>query len=272
VLIDWFTVVAQIINFLILVALLKHFLYGRIINAMDQREQRIASRLEEADQRRKEAQEEAESYRKKSQELDDRRDELLHQTKKEAEQQRKEMTEKARREVDQLRERWQKAVEQEKDSFLRDLRKRASDHIYTVVRRVLKDLAGEDLERRVVGSFVRRLSDLEKQEQEKIGESARKADGAVQIHSPFDVATADRQRLTKAVHKYIDDAVEVEYITTSDMILGVELRSHGHKVAWSVEEYLLSLESHVSRLLDEEMQKKTRRRKQNDKPQSRAEA
>jgi F-type H+-transporting ATPase subunit b len=47
-LIDWFTVVAQIINFLILVALLKHFLYGRIIKAMDQREERINSRLEEA--------------------------------------------------------------------------------------------------------------------------------------------------------------------------------------------------------------------------------
>ena len=30
-LIDWFTVVAQIVNFLVLVALLKHFLYGRLV-------------------------------------------------------------------------------------------------------------------------------------------------------------------------------------------------------------------------------------------------
>ena len=46
--IDWFTVVAQIVNFLTLVGLLKKFLYGPIIRAMDDRERRIASRLEEA--------------------------------------------------------------------------------------------------------------------------------------------------------------------------------------------------------------------------------
>lgn len=64
-LIDWFTVVAQIINFLILVFLLKHFLYGRIINAMDQREARITSRLEEAETQRKEAENEAAMFKLK---------------------------------------------------------------------------------------------------------------------------------------------------------------------------------------------------------------
>ena len=50
-LIDWFTVCAQIVNFLVLVALLKHFLYGPILRAMDAREQTIAGRLAEAQQK-----------------------------------------------------------------------------------------------------------------------------------------------------------------------------------------------------------------------------
>ena len=50
-LIDWFTVVAQIVNFLVLVALLKHFLYGRLVEAIDAREKRIAARLAEADEK-----------------------------------------------------------------------------------------------------------------------------------------------------------------------------------------------------------------------------
>jgi len=37
VLIDWFTVIAQIINFLVLVYLLKRFLYGPIIRVIDER-------------------------------------------------------------------------------------------------------------------------------------------------------------------------------------------------------------------------------------------
>ena len=41
--IDWFTVVAQAINFLILVWLLKRFLYKPILHAIDEREKGIAA-------------------------------------------------------------------------------------------------------------------------------------------------------------------------------------------------------------------------------------
>jgi F-type H+-transporting ATPase subunit b len=51
-LIDWFTVGAQVLNFLILVWLLKRFLYKPILHAIDAREQRIAKELADADAKR----------------------------------------------------------------------------------------------------------------------------------------------------------------------------------------------------------------------------
>ena len=74
--IDYFTIIAQIINFLILVFLLRHFLYRPVIKSMDEREQKIISRLKEAEQKKKEAEQEAESYRKMLQELSDKRQEM----------------------------------------------------------------------------------------------------------------------------------------------------------------------------------------------------
>ena len=44
-LIDWFTVAAQAVNFLILVWLLKRFLYKPVLAAIDEREKRIATQL-----------------------------------------------------------------------------------------------------------------------------------------------------------------------------------------------------------------------------------
>jgi len=41
-LIDWFTVGAQALNFLILVWLMKRFLYKPVLHAIDEREMRIA--------------------------------------------------------------------------------------------------------------------------------------------------------------------------------------------------------------------------------------
>ena len=48
-LIDVFTVIAQIVNFLILVYLLKRFLFHRIIKIMDEREDQITGRMQEAE-------------------------------------------------------------------------------------------------------------------------------------------------------------------------------------------------------------------------------
>ncbi len=57
-LIDWFTVAAQVINFLVLVWLLKRFLYQPIIDAIDAREKRIAAELADADAKKAEARQE----------------------------------------------------------------------------------------------------------------------------------------------------------------------------------------------------------------------
>jgi hypothetical protein len=48
VLIDPFTVIAQIVNFAILAFALKRLLYDRVIQAMDAREASIAARLDDA--------------------------------------------------------------------------------------------------------------------------------------------------------------------------------------------------------------------------------
>ena len=72
-LIDWFTVAAQAANFLILVWLLKRFLYQPILKALDAREQRIAAELADADTKRAEALAEREAYKRKNAEFDGQR-------------------------------------------------------------------------------------------------------------------------------------------------------------------------------------------------------
>jgi len=72
-LIDWFTVGAQTLNFLILVWLMKRFLYKPIIDAIDAREKRIAAELADADAKRAEAQKERDEFQHKNEEFDRQR-------------------------------------------------------------------------------------------------------------------------------------------------------------------------------------------------------
>src|ERR1035438_6429993 len=76
-LIDWFTVGAQALNFLVLVWLMKRFLYKPILNAIDQREKRIAAELADADKKKIEARQESEEFKNKNIVFDGQRAALL---------------------------------------------------------------------------------------------------------------------------------------------------------------------------------------------------
>ena len=52
--INWFTVIAQVINFLILVWLMKRYLYKPVLNAIDEREKKIAAQLADAEAKKAE--------------------------------------------------------------------------------------------------------------------------------------------------------------------------------------------------------------------------
>ena len=63
---DWFTFGAQTLNFLVLVWLMKRFLYKPILNAIDAREKRIALALADAALKQTAAQKERDAFQKKS--------------------------------------------------------------------------------------------------------------------------------------------------------------------------------------------------------------
>src|SRR5471032_998726 len=101
-LIDWFTVLAQVVNFLILVWLLKRFLYRPILNAIDAREKKIAKELADADAKKSEAQKERDEFQHKNEEFDQQRAALLNKATDEANAERQRLLNEARKAADAL--------------------------------------------------------------------------------------------------------------------------------------------------------------------------
>ena len=87
-LIDWFTVGAQVLNFLILVWLMKRFLYRPILRAIDAREKRIAAELADAVAEKASARKERDEFQQKNEDFDQQRAALLSQQNNEAKSQR----------------------------------------------------------------------------------------------------------------------------------------------------------------------------------------
>jgi F-type H+-transporting ATPase subunit b len=250
VLIDWFTVAAQVINFVVLMALLKRFLYKPIIRAMDERQRQIACRLDEAERARTEAEAERLSYRARNQDWDRRRQAMLAEAKAEADVERQELIRQTRADVEALQLRWRQTLQRQQTAFLRDLRLRAAKQLDATARRVLHDLANADLETRLAEVFLDRLQKLDDECWRALATSMQAEHDAVTIHSAFDLPDTLRQQFLQVLQNRWPGRVKVEFMTRPELICGMEVRTPGHKVSWSIAEYLESLEEEMAKALE----------------------
>jgi F-type H+-transporting ATPase subunit b len=239
--IDWITVSAQIVNFLILVWLLKQFLYQPVVRAIDRREERIAARLNDAQVREQQADEKMHSYQDKADELERSRDEILSQARQQAELQKRQLLEDARAEVAETRANWQQQANEEKDEFLADLRRQAATAIQAIARKALRDLADAELEEHVVRTFLARLKSLDRETREALAHTAE----PVRITSAFPLASRVRGRVTRAIHEHLAEGIEVDYRQSPDVLCGIELTSGGRRLSWTLADYMEELTARI---------------------------
>ncbi len=163
--IDWFTVGAQIVNFLVLVYLLKRFLYKPIIDSMSERERRITERQNLAETQLDSAEKTMQLYLVKQKDIEAERSEILNQAEQAAEHQQAVLLDKLRDEIDEKRVRWRTELTKEQASLMREVVNVVGKKMVMICRQVLRDLAGIQLEQYMVDRFLdelHRLSELDK--------------------------------------------------------------------------------------------------------------
>jgi len=253
--IDWFVFFAQIVNFLILLFFLKKFLYGRIIGAMDAREARIAATFAEAEKAREEASRSVLMCEKKLQDIQSASDEMMNKARAEAEAYRRELMDKARVDVDEIQNRWTETLRSEKENFFQELRRLTGTQVYAITRRVLKDLADMDLEQRIVQILTERIETMNREERERI-RTLMTAGEKITIQSAFDIPPEAREKLSGILQTSIGSGIDVAYEKSDDVMSGYELRIDGFKIAWSMKDYLDTLEEKFYHVLYEESQER----------------
>jgi F-type H+-transporting ATPase subunit b len=251
--IDWFTFGAQIVNFLVLVWLLKRFLYGPIRAAMAEREQRIADRFEEARQKQATAEAAAESYRRQTEALERARTERLAAAEREARERRQAMIDEARTEVDRLEAQWTEMLLRERAAFLADLSRRVERETLDLARRALRDLADADLERQVTRAFAERLRTLPGDARAALEAAVQAADEDVVLRTAFALSPPEQERLVAALRTALDRTVVPSFQQAPDLGVGIELRAGGHKVAWSLGSYFEEMERRIRARIDAEL-------------------
>ena len=259
-LIDWFTVAAQALNFLILVWLMKRFLYKPILNAIDAREKLIAKELADADAKKAEAQKEHEEFQKKNEEFDQQRAALLTKATDEAKTERERLLDEARKAADALSAKRQESLNHDAQTLNQAISRFTQKEVFAITRKALTDLATTSLEERMGEVFDRRLRELDGKSKSVLGDALRKNSEPALIRSTFDLPAVQRAAIQNAINETFSAEIHIRFETAPDLVSGIELTTNGQKVGWTIADYLASLEKGVGDLL-----------KEKDKPEAKAE-
>jgi F-type H+-transporting ATPase subunit b len=249
VLIDWFTVVAQALNFLILVWLLKRYLYQPVLDAISARERRIAMQLTDAAAKEAAAATERAEFERKNTEFDAQRAALLAKASEEAKVELQRLLEEARKQAAELGARLETAVRNEQQMMNAEITRRTRGEVFAIARKTLADLATTSLEDSMVQGFIERIRSLSAADRKVLAAAMEAAPGASVVRSAFELPAPRRAAIEQAVGEICGAAARVSYETVPDLIGGVELSANGRKLAWSIEDYLSALEKSVGEIL-----------------------
>jgi len=253
--VDWFTVVAQVLNFLILVWLMKRFLYKPILRAIDAREKRIAGELAEADARKAEAREERDAFRRKNEELAQHRASLWKKAEDDADAERRRLLEEARQEADAMRARRLETLRRDARDLHDAVGIRVRDEVFAIARKALADLSGTSLEERMGEVFIRRLREMDGPAKTDLAQALTTASEPARIVSAFALPAEQCAAIRKALNETFSADLPVRFETDPDLVSGIALAVNGRRVGWSIADYLASVEKGVQDLLQEKEKK-----------------
>lgn len=247
--INWFTVIAQIINFIILIWLLKRFLYKPILKAIDERENKIAGQIKDAEALEAKAKKEQVEFAKKNETFDNEKKKLMDEAIAENNEERKKLHETARNEAIELRSKLEKSLKEMQENLNQDIVKKTQQEVFSIARKTLADLASLSLEEQTIIIFIKRLKDLGKEEKKKFIEAFKPVSNPILVQSAFDLPEKQRADIINAVNELLDIKTQFQFKTDPEITSGIELSSNGYKLAWSISEYLISLQNNILKTL-----------------------
>jgi len=240
--IDWFTIAAQALNFLVLLWLMKRFLYKPILHAIDEREKRITEELANTETGKAKAEKLKDEYDQKNADLNRQSADFLKKAQDAGQAERLRLLYEAREAAEALSAKRREALAEDEKTSRQAISRRTQGEVLAIARKVLTDFAGTSLEERVVGVFSQRLRDLGEAEIKNLTSALKTRPGMLTAQTALDISPELRASTEASINEIFGTSAQVTFENAPDLISGRELNVKGQKVEWSIADYLSSIE------------------------------
>lgn len=255
--IDFFTLCAQIINLLILLFLLKKFLYLPILKVLEDRKKLLENEYKVAEIARKKAEVLEKNAQEKYSEIEHEKQKILAQSHEKAHALEQKLTTEAEQEFKKARQQWKNKLISEQNNFDLALQNLIAEYFQKFATGALDQMADISLNELFLNKLMQKIS---AQKQDKKSEFVRDflVSGELELVSAENFDTKTKQRFKDFIQKefMLTENPKINFSTDKNLICGVVLKNKEQMIEWNLAEYISefsnNLNTAVSSLINKE--------------------
>jgi F-type H+-transporting ATPase subunit b len=234
---SWTTFVLEIVNFLVLVWILKRFLYKPVLDVIARRKAGIEKRLSDAQELHTEAQALQKQYEGRLTEWQEERQQARQTLAEELAAERATRMQQLREALQQEQEKAHVARERQEADTLRRLEQSALQQGARFAARLLGTAAGAEVHDRLVQLFLDELSALAPEQVSRLRANAGQV-GQVRVTSAFPLEPATRDRLQRALQPLHPESVSCEFAEDGELLAGLRVELGAWTLAANLQDEL----------------------------------
>jgi len=220
---SWSTFVLEIINFLVLVWILKHFLYRPVLDVIARRRAGIEKTLADAQALHADAEKLQKQYEGRIADWDQERQQAREALARELDAERARRLAEVQTSLEQEREKTRVAEARRKDDIMRTMEETALIQGARFTARLLEQASGPDTEARLVELVIDGLTRLPAERIKALHNSYGRTPVAVEVTSAFPLSGDQRRRLTQALAKIISADTPLQFKQDRELVAGVRI-------------------------------------------------
>ena len=221
--INWSTFFLEIVNFLVLVWLLKHFFYKPIKKVIDERQQNIAEKAAEVEQKNTNADQMKETYENRLANWEKEKQLAREVLNLELNSEKAIQLEKLKSTLMQEKEKTEIAQIKSLNELKYQSEVQALKQGALFTSQLLKNLTSKELEEKLIETFISQLDVLSEDKKKYLLANNGIEDVSVAVISAYSLNENMRKKIETALHQLLGKPLKIEHTTDQNLIAGVRV-------------------------------------------------
>lgn len=227
---NWTTFVLEIVNFLILLWILKRFLYRPILDVIAKRRADIQQERAEAEEQLQQARELERQYLDRLSEWEKEKKKAQETLRQELEGERVRETEKLAKSLEDERQKTKRADEKQLNEMVRKVEHQAMEQAAEFAARLLNVFASPELENRLIQLLLDDLDQMDASQKQVIFADRNGRDIGVTVSSAFPLSDDQKKQIEQAINLAAGQPASFHYCQLPELRAGLLISAGG----WSM--------------------------------------